>query len=383
MPKQLAVGLVFGQWLSVPVPDIERTQLLVILGGNPMVSNGSMWTVPDFRGKAKAMQARGGRLVVIDACPATRCSAASPSRCSRCEARRDLRPDPLYARAVRVPAWSLAILIAGCHPSATVERTMPVANLQSYRTVALNVRSTAFASQGQAMFLEAAVVDKLRQQCQFDQIVRPGAAPADVMLDLNITNVARGGGGWVTNSNTAIVDTLLVLSDGQNGELLGTARIKGKSSGMIINNSVPEREAIDAVAKSVADLLAKSGCSGPRVARSEPAEPPPTHTGQGAGSGSGSGSAPDESRRAEAETLNEQGKEKLRGADIPGALAAFQQANALVPDARYQYNVCLAFEAGEQWSNAIAACKQARAMNPEPRLLAKIDRRIELIQQHH
>ncbi|HEX7928399.1 MAG TPA: molybdopterin-dependent oxidoreductase, partial [bacterium] len=52
MPKQLSSGLMFGHWLTVPVPDIERTQLLVILGGNPMVSNGSMWTVPDFRGKA-------------------------------------------------------------------------------------------------------------------------------------------------------------------------------------------------------------------------------------------------------------------------------------------------------------------------------------------
>jgi len=66
MPKQLACGLMFGHWLSVPVPDLERTQLLVVLGANPVVSNGSMWTVPDFRGKAKAMQARGGRLVVID-----------------------------------------------------------------------------------------------------------------------------------------------------------------------------------------------------------------------------------------------------------------------------------------------------------------------------
>lgn len=66
MPKQLSAGLMFGQWLTIPVPDIERTQLLVILGANPMVSNGSLWTVPDFRGKAKAMKARGGKLVVID-----------------------------------------------------------------------------------------------------------------------------------------------------------------------------------------------------------------------------------------------------------------------------------------------------------------------------
>jgi anaerobic selenocysteine-containing dehydrogenase len=66
MPKQLSAGLMFGHWLSVPVPDIDRAQLLVIIGANPMVSNGSLWTVPDFRGRAKALQARGGKIVVID-----------------------------------------------------------------------------------------------------------------------------------------------------------------------------------------------------------------------------------------------------------------------------------------------------------------------------
>jgi anaerobic selenocysteine-containing dehydrogenase len=66
MPKQLSVGLMFGHWLSFPVPDIERSDFLLILGANPMVSNGSLWTVPDFRGKAKAMRARGGRVVVVD-----------------------------------------------------------------------------------------------------------------------------------------------------------------------------------------------------------------------------------------------------------------------------------------------------------------------------
>jgi anaerobic selenocysteine-containing dehydrogenase len=66
MPKQLSCGLIFGDWLSFPVPDIERTDLLVILGANPMVSNGSLWTVPNFRDKAKALRARGGRMIVID-----------------------------------------------------------------------------------------------------------------------------------------------------------------------------------------------------------------------------------------------------------------------------------------------------------------------------
>ncbi len=66
IPRHVASGLMYGDWMSVPVPDIDRTDMLVVIGGNPMVSNGSMWTVPDFRGRAKALQARGGRLVVID-----------------------------------------------------------------------------------------------------------------------------------------------------------------------------------------------------------------------------------------------------------------------------------------------------------------------------
>ena len=66
IPKQLASGLMFGTWLSIAVPDIARSDLLLVIGANPLASNGSMWTVPDFRGKAKAMQARGGKLIVID-----------------------------------------------------------------------------------------------------------------------------------------------------------------------------------------------------------------------------------------------------------------------------------------------------------------------------
>jgi anaerobic selenocysteine-containing dehydrogenase len=66
MPKQLSSGLMFGTWLSIPVPDIERCDFLLILGANPMASNGSLWTVPDFRGKAKALCDRGGQLIVVD-----------------------------------------------------------------------------------------------------------------------------------------------------------------------------------------------------------------------------------------------------------------------------------------------------------------------------
>ena len=66
MPKQLSSGLLFGHWLSIPVPDIERCDWLLMLGANPMVSNGRLWTLPDSRGKARAMRARGGRILVVD-----------------------------------------------------------------------------------------------------------------------------------------------------------------------------------------------------------------------------------------------------------------------------------------------------------------------------
>lgn len=66
MPRHMASGLMFGTWATVPVPDIDRCDLLVLLGTNPMASNGSIWTVPDFRGRLKQMQGRGGEMVVID-----------------------------------------------------------------------------------------------------------------------------------------------------------------------------------------------------------------------------------------------------------------------------------------------------------------------------
>ena len=66
MPHQLAQYFLFGHNALFPIPDIERTQHLVILGGNPLASNGSVWTVPDVKRRIAEMQARGGRLTVID-----------------------------------------------------------------------------------------------------------------------------------------------------------------------------------------------------------------------------------------------------------------------------------------------------------------------------
>jgi anaerobic selenocysteine-containing dehydrogenase len=65
-PKQVSSGLMFGTALSVPVPDLDRCSYLLMLGANPLVSNGSLMTAPNMRGRIRAIRARGGRVVVID-----------------------------------------------------------------------------------------------------------------------------------------------------------------------------------------------------------------------------------------------------------------------------------------------------------------------------
>ncbi|WP_280357296.1 molybdopterin-dependent oxidoreductase [Nocardia otitidiscaviarum] len=66
MPKQVASGLMFGDPLTVAVPDLDRTDYLLMLGANPLESNGSLCTAPDFPGRLKALRKRGGRLTVVD-----------------------------------------------------------------------------------------------------------------------------------------------------------------------------------------------------------------------------------------------------------------------------------------------------------------------------
>lgn len=66
MPKHVSSGLLFGDPFAIPVPDLERTDFLLLLGANPVESNGSLCTAPDFPGLLKALRARGGKLVVVD-----------------------------------------------------------------------------------------------------------------------------------------------------------------------------------------------------------------------------------------------------------------------------------------------------------------------------
>jgi len=66
MPHHVASNYMFGAGMLIPIPDIDRTDFMLIIGGNPAVSNGSMMTAPNVLGRIKSIQQRGGKVVVID-----------------------------------------------------------------------------------------------------------------------------------------------------------------------------------------------------------------------------------------------------------------------------------------------------------------------------
>ena len=66
IPHHVASIHMLGHPMLIPVPDVARTDLMLILGGNPVVSNGSMMTAPGFGKRMDEIKARGGRVVVID-----------------------------------------------------------------------------------------------------------------------------------------------------------------------------------------------------------------------------------------------------------------------------------------------------------------------------
>lgn len=66
MPRHVSSGLMYGDPNAFVVPDLDRTDYLLMLGANPYESNGSLATAPDWPGRLEAIQARGGRIVVVD-----------------------------------------------------------------------------------------------------------------------------------------------------------------------------------------------------------------------------------------------------------------------------------------------------------------------------
>ncbi len=66
LPHHLVSMWMFGHKSLFPIPDIDRSDYFLMLGANPLASNGSMWTVPDIKNRIKSFKSRGGKLIVID-----------------------------------------------------------------------------------------------------------------------------------------------------------------------------------------------------------------------------------------------------------------------------------------------------------------------------
>lgn len=66
LPHMFVAYLMFGHQLLLPVPDVDHTDFMLIIGANPLVSNGSLMSAPNMRKRLKAIQERGGNFVVVD-----------------------------------------------------------------------------------------------------------------------------------------------------------------------------------------------------------------------------------------------------------------------------------------------------------------------------
>ncbi|GJM34197.1 MAG: oxidoreductase [Saprospiraceae bacterium] len=66
LPHHLAALAMFGHAMLIPIPDVDRTQFMLIMGANPLVSNGSLMSAPDIAHRLQAIQKRGGKVIVID-----------------------------------------------------------------------------------------------------------------------------------------------------------------------------------------------------------------------------------------------------------------------------------------------------------------------------
>lgn len=66
LPHMICQKWVYGHNALYPVPDIDRTMYMLCVGGNPLTSNGSLWTVPNVKKRIERLKKRGGKFVVID-----------------------------------------------------------------------------------------------------------------------------------------------------------------------------------------------------------------------------------------------------------------------------------------------------------------------------
>jgi len=308
--------------------------------------------------------------------------------------------EEMVGRSAAVWSGMLALGLAlGCGPKATLTQATPIASLETYGSVLIRVgfNQGVPGTQNQVAALEYMTADRLRRACRFNQVLLASQQPqarTDLIMDMNIQQLFFGAdpnqGGLIKfhNSSQATADVAVILSDGINDELVGSAQIRGRSAA--VTTASPEAQAITVVADKVAEIMKTSGCHLDRVARAP--EPPPqttttavgqTGTGEQTGEGSGSEGGEEKGQRQEtidqAEALNDEGKTLFRQANAAGASAKFQAAIDLIADPRYYFNLCLAREAEGKFDAALTACQQIKSMGGDERLVAKATERVEII----
>jgi anaerobic selenocysteine-containing dehydrogenase len=118
MPKHVSSGYMFGHPAAIPVPDIDRTDHLLILGANPLESNGSLASAPDWPGRLEALKARGGKLVVVD-----------PRRTKTAE----LADDHIRIRPGTDAAWLTSLIQVLFAEKLVSDDLVPVAGIEELR----------------------------------------------------------------------------------------------------------------------------------------------------------------------------------------------------------------------------------------------------------
>ncbi len=77
LPHHVVAHAMYGHQFMFPIPDIDHTAYWLILGANPLASNGSLMTAPDVGKRLQAIRERGGKVVVIDPCRTETADAAT------------------------------------------------------------------------------------------------------------------------------------------------------------------------------------------------------------------------------------------------------------------------------------------------------------------
>lgn len=131
LPHHLTSHLMYGHGLLIPIPDIDHTDFMLILGGNPLASNGSIMTVPDVEKRLKAIQARGGKLVVVD-----------PRRSETAA----IADQHLFVRPGSDAALLLALLNTLFEEGLTRGSHLPVEGLESVRTAIAEFTAEAMSA---------------------------------------------------------------------------------------------------------------------------------------------------------------------------------------------------------------------------------------------